>query len=90
MKKVCSQELLSCFENTFDILFSLETIIKLTQHNCLDKEISSIYYNLNAEEKITLSEERNQYINMLNLAIDKVSNLKEISLYIEEKLSNLK
>ena len=89
MSKICSQEILSCFENTFEVLFSLETIIKVTQNNCLDKEVCAKYYNLPAKEQCILSEERNQYINMLTLAMDKVSRLKEINLVIEQELSRL-
>lgn len=90
MEKIQNHDVLSCVENTFDILCSLETIIKVTQDICLDKEISAIYYNLSSKEQFILSEERNNYINMMNLALDKLTSLKEINLTIEKQLSQLK
>ena len=77
------------FDVSFDMLSSLESIIKMTQKVCLDKEISSVYYNLPYNQKITLSEERNHYINMLSLALDKITSLKEYNFNLEKKFANL-
>lgn len=74
-----------CCENLYDELFLLESIIKMTQEVCLKKEFSSNYYNLSGKEKFTLSEERNNYINMLSIALDKVNELKAINNHIENE-----
>lgn len=84
-----SHKILVNFNASFDILFTLESIIKMTQNVCLDKEISSEYYNLPNNQKIILSEERNHYINMLSLALDKISSLKECNIILEKELSIL-
>ena len=89
MKKLQNTDLLSSFDSSFDTLMTLESIIKITQANCRDKEIYSVHYDLPTKDKKMLSEERNHYINMLNLALDKVSNLIEINLIIEKELSKL-
>ena len=83
-------KVISSFEDSFDVLSSLESLIKATQNSCLNKECFSIYYNLSSKEKFTLSEERNHYINLLTIALDKVSSLKEIYVAIEKELSYLK
>ena len=82
--------LLVYFERSFDELFTLESIIKLTQEACLDKEEDSIHYNLAKDNKVALSEERNHYINMLTIALEKVENIKNYNLRIEEEIEYLK
>lgn len=81
--------LLVYFERSFDELFTLESIIKLTQEACLDKEEDSIHYNLIKDEKISLSKERNHYINMLTIALEKVENIKNYNLLIEQEINYL-
>ena len=83
------KHILSCFQTTFDELFLLESIIKLTKESCLDREVTSQYYNLSEEKKRYLSEERNNYINMLSIALDRVKILKEINNQIEEEITYL-
>lgn len=90
MIELQTKKILSSLDDTFDVLFSLESIIKMTHNTCRDKEIYSIYYDLPNNYKITLSEERNNYINMLTLALDKISNLKELNLVVEKEISSLK
>ena len=75
-----------CCENSFDLLYHLESIIKLTKSVCLEKEFNSSYYNLPNKYRHTLSEERNHYINMLSLAQDKIDCLKEINQTLENEL----
>ena len=86
MKKESRESILLSCDNTFEIIFSLETILKLTQETCLEKEVKSIYYSLSDDKKFTLSEERNQYICMLNLALEKLKELKKISIEFEDNL----
>lgn len=82
-------DVLTQFDATFNELFALKSIIKLTREICLDKEINSSYYNLSAEYKKSLSEERNNYINMLSIALDKVANIENISETIEKEIPSL-
>lgn len=90
MDKTRTQTILSNFDEIFELLFSLESIIKITHDVCMDKEVNSMYYDLPEKHKNYLSQERNHYINMLTLALDKLSNIKEINLNIEKELSYLK
>ena len=90
MDNIQAQKVLSNFDDTFELLFSLESIIKIVHESCLDKEVYSKHYNLTSKEKLDLSIERNNYINLLTIALDKISNLKRKNLILEESLSNLK
>lgn len=88
MKKLSERVQLSC-DKSFNKLYLLESILRLTKDVCQEKEFLSIYYNLPQKDKYVLSEERNHYINMLDLALDRVSDLKEINYKIENELINL-
>ena len=79
-------EVIGCLEAGFSEIFSLKSIIKITREACLEKEMNSSYYNLSQENKKYLSEERNHYINMLSIALDKVTELENINESIEREL----
>ena len=83
------KKVLSSCDDCFTKLYSLESILQVTKDVCQEKEFSSIYYNLPPKYKFTLSEERNHYINMLSLALDRVSDLKKINFSIENVLEEL-
>ena len=84
-----SERVQSSCNNLFNQLYSLESILQFTKNVCQEKEFSSTYYNLQKKDKFILSEERNHYINMLNLALDRVTNLKEINILLENEISEL-
>lgn len=88
MKGSCKKVQSSC-DDCFNQLYYLESILQCTKNVCQEKEFSAIYYNLSSKDKFTLSAERNHYINMLNLALDRVDDLKKINTGIEYELINL-
>lgn len=88
MKDSYRKVLLSC-DNLFNQLYSLESILQVTKEVCQEREFSATYYNLQQKEKFTLSKERNHYINMLELALARVSDLKEINYGLETEISEL-
>lgn len=73
----------------YDNLSCLESIIKMTKDVCLEHESSSVYYDLKAKDKFRLSEERNHYINMMTMALDRVSVLKNLNDDIEGENYNI-
>lgn len=85
MVNSCNKVQLSC-DNLFDQLYYLESILSFTKDACLEKEFTSNYYNLSQKDKFILSAERNNYINMINLALDRVSNIKSINKNLEQEL----
>lgn len=66
------------YNSLYDELSYLETIITLTKEICLNKEFRSEYYELPDSCKKYLSKERNHYINMLSIALEKISKLMSI------------
>ena len=87
MEKIEQADVLFCYENNlFDELSTLETILKLTKNTCFEQEASANYYDLTGELKFNLSEERNHYINLLSIALEKVSVLKKINKNIESEI----
>ena len=84
MKKESKNLTLLNYNVIFDVLFTLETIIKLLRESCLNKEFHSKINNT-----LTLCEERNQYICMLFIALEKLVELKKINLELENELSIL-
>lgn len=89
MTNIQTNKALQSFNNCYEIIWALESVIKLTLEACLKREISSLHYNLDNNEKFMLSEERNHYINMLSIANEKIEKLKEKTLIIEKELSLL-
>ena len=90
MQNCCVKDDSCCFEKFFEELYTLESIIKLTKESCSERELSASYYNISDKEKIVLSRERNNYINMLTIAQDKIYNLSLIGDSIEQEYSLLK
>lgn len=83
-------DIFAYFEKMFEELFVLESVVKFTKEACLEREINSEYYSLALADKAGLSEERNHYINMLSIALEKVNSLKTINSSIEKGLIDLK
>ena len=84
MHKFYVENVISNLEKVFNLLETLESILSMIHRICLEKEILSIYYNLEQDELLKLSQERNDNINMLEIAINKVKKLKQISQAIED------
>lgn len=89
MKRLPKEEILSYFDDSFNSISTLESILKTTVNSCMNKEINSEYYNLEENDSQMLSEERNNYINLLEIALEKLISLKSVNLIIEKKLSCL-
>jgi hypothetical protein len=76
-------------EAAFVTLEELETVIKMTKESCVSQEVISNYYNLPDNEMSHLSTERNNYINMLSVALKCISELKNNNTLIEKECSYL-
>ena len=78
---------LSNFDEFFNYLFIVETLIKFTKESCNNKLcINNQCLPLEIQKEINV--ERNDYINMLLIIQEKIEKLKEISLEIESNLSS--
>ncbi len=83
------EKVMTSIELSVEELFKLESVIKLTKEACLEREFASIYYDLTDKNKSGLSEERNHYINLLSIALNMLSNLKEIIFIVEDETCKL-
>lgn len=76
---------LSNFDEIFNCLFIVETLIKFTQESCNNKLcINNQHLPLEVQKEINT--ERNDYINMLLIIQEKIEKLKERCLEIESNL----
>lgn len=64
-------------DSSIDELFKLISLIRFTKESCLAKEMNAIYYNLNGINRFKLSEERNDYINILSIAEEMLFSFQE-------------
>ena len=80
------QKVLFCCEKSLNLLNSLESLLKITCSSCITKEFNSEYYDLPFEKRVNLSEERNMYINMLSIALEKTSLIYEQFKYAEKEI----
>lgn len=81
--------LLRVHQEAFDELYVIETLVKLTKSSCLDKEFQGQYYGIPQDVSLKLSAERNQYINMLTVLSEKVSNLMDLNICMEKEITGL-
>lgn len=83
-----SPKITCSFDKTFQEVSVLETILKFTKATCENKEINSVYYSV-ANSSLELSQERTDYLNMLNIALEKVSKIKACNTALEEEVYKL-
>ena len=69
MTKFQAEVLFKEQENFQSTLFLIESLIKTIKDICISKEINSIYYSNIEEYKYALSQERNDYANLMLLAL---------------------
>ncbi len=83
MKKILNSSEVNCInEDMINELYTLESLVKTTVENCLNKECSSEYYP-EEERKRRISEERNDYINILTIALSKIKHIQMLNTEIE-------
>ena len=70
----------------FNQLHYANTLVKMTKTSCMDREFNKQYYGINNENSVKLSDERNEYIAMMDLISDKLSDILNINLCIEKEL----
>lgn len=86
MDNMPNELLCNYVDESFETLAMLETILELTLKSCFLKENDAIYYDLSDNLKLELSKERNQYMNLLSVALEKVEHIKNINIALENRL----
>ncbi len=76
-----------CFyQELFNELYVIETIVNMTRNSCLEQEFNGQYYGATGENSAQLSAERNNYINMLTILSEKISNIMNLNLSAEREM----
>ena len=87
MKKYRKNDVVSFYEEAFCEIYSTNTLVNMTKSTCQEHEFRGEYYGLKNHSAEQLSAERNDYINMLTLISDKLSNIIRLNLCLEKALS---
>ena len=75
------------FQKTFVELYTINTLINVTKNVCKEHEFKGEYYGSPNSVVIKLSAERNDYINMLEIVNDKINQLMDNYLIIENEMT---
>ena len=86
MEKDCNNDLSYCYEKAFNELYTINTLISMVKRVCEEREYKGEYYNISKEKAVKLSKERNDYINVLTIISDRLSNIIELNLLMESKI----
>lgn len=79
-------KLLCIHQETFEELYLVDTFVQLTRTSCQECEFKGEYYGITDEMSKKLSAERNNYINMLSVIADKISNIMDLNLSLEKEI----
>lgn len=71
------------YQEAFREMYVVNTLIKAVINNCQGKEFSTQYYGIPQEYVYRISDERNEYLNILYVASDRISEL--IDLYLKHE-----
>ena len=74
-------------ENTFDEITIISTLISSIQELCLNLEMNSQYYEDSENYVHKLSEERNKYINLSSMALQRLKKIETLNAELESKLT---
>ena len=74
-------------EENYELLDLLESVITMTKFYCLEKDCKSNYYDFKESEVKSLSRERNDYINMLEIASKNIEAIKNNNENLEKILN---
>ena len=73
-------------EKLFNELENINTVLLMTKTFCMEKEFNRQYYGISEESVLQLSEERNNYINMLVILSEKINTARNLNLSLEREL----
>lgn len=80
---------LLCHDEVLSELYNASKLIKVTKISCQEREFSKNYYGISKECIPMLSDERNEYLSLLTVISDKISYAYNLSLTLENKITDL-
>lgn len=82
-----SETLIEHYNQAFNELYTINSLINILKISCEEKEYKGNYYNVSTDVAKLLSNERNEYINILSLISEKVAFLIKQYISIENELT---
>lgn len=79
-------DIMSYQNDVFEKLHCACTLVNMTKCSCLEREFKGQYYGISPKLSKLLSNERNEYLDMLELISDKLSDILKINLCMESEL----
>ena len=89
MSKKHGSKLLSFHQETFNELYKMDSLVQITRRNCESIEFSGQYYGIPREMVALLSAERNNYINMLTILSERISEIINKGILIEDEILSI-
>ena len=87
MKKYHVCDANKCYQEVFSEIYKIDSLISMVKKMCEEREFKSEYYNLSKSKAEKLSIERNDYINVLTIVSDRISNVIRLNLQMETEMS---
>lgn len=81
-----NDDVLCSLQEILEELYVVDSIIKVTQSYCNYSESEKQFYGLSTQDSTLLSQERNNYANLLKVAQEKVDNIIKLHCSFEEQL----
>lgn len=75
-------------ESTFEEISTIESLLEIIQDKLQNLELNSQYYNAGKNITLKISQERNQYINLIKLAKHSATKIEKLSNKLEEYVLN--
>lgn len=89
MSKNCGSQLLSFYQETFNELYKIDSLVQVTRTNCENIEFSGQYYGASREICTHLSAERNNYINVLTILSERITEIIDKSVLFENEILSI-
>lgn len=87
MKSTGSKDIRKFYQDAFSEMYVVNTLINVAKSNCQEKEFKAEYYGIPIKYTNYISDERNDYINILSVVADRISNLIELYLLHENEFN---
>ena len=88
MQKDNIDKLVKIHEKSFNEMYVMNTVINMVKHSCEDREFRAEYYGAKSSDIARkISDERNDYINMLSVVSDRISAIMSLLILMEKEFS---
>lgn len=87
MSKNCNINILMYHEKLLNEIYDADVLLKATKCCCQEKEFRGEYYGIPQNFTQMISNERNEYLSLLTLILNKISHINTLNEHIENELT---